>query len=56
MDPRFIARVLGGLFMVPGLIWGLGQVYVAGRLESHLSARSAAEEAERAQAAERELG
>lgn len=46
MDPRLIARVLGGVFMIPGLLWGLGQGYVAGRLEQHLSDRTAAEEAE----------
>jgi MFS family permease len=46
MDPRFIARVLGCVFMIPGLLWGLGQIYVAGRLERHLSARSAAEATE----------
>ena len=46
MDPRFIARVLGCVFMIPGLLWGLGQIYVAGRLERHLAARRAAEAAE----------
>ena len=46
MDPRLITRVLGGVFMIPGLLWGLGQGYVAGRLEQHLSDRTAAEEAE----------
>ena len=54
MDPRLIARVLGGVFMIPGLLWGLGQAYVAGRLEQHLSDRTAAEEAEQ-EAAEQQV-
>jgi MFS family permease len=46
VDPRQIARLLGCAFLLPGVVWILGQRYLGGRLERHIEARHAEEEGE----------
>ena len=55
LDPRAIARVLGAVFLLPGVVWAAGQFFLAGRLEGHLARCREEEEEEEHAGVEREL-
>jgi predicted MFS family arabinose efflux permease len=42
-DPRAVARVLGAVFLVPGIAWAVGQLFFAASLDRHIAAREAEE-------------
>ncbi len=49
-DPRMVARALGGVFLIPGLVWAASQPLFGHRLDKHIENRFKDEEEEREQA------
>jgi len=46
-DPRAVARLLGAVFLVPGVAWAVAQLFLANHLDRHIATREEEEEDER---------